>query len=454
MSLENFLYKKKFNLVLLIIIFLISIILIVFFSWSVAHMYEGGSRLGKFGKIALNIATIPSNLKKIIQGKHAPNYDLRILNDQKNLSNVRGFYYSDEAEKLKGYLLISNYNGDTKRSEVNILDLKKKKIIHKYNPKIEIINNKIPKDENKYFLKRDHNKNRYRIINPLIDGSGNIIFNSIYSPLVKINACSEYVWHIPEAFHHSNEFDADGNIWSPGLIIPSNLKGVSKSFKDDGIYKISSNGEIMFKKSLTKILIENDLDYLFGKMFVDPLHLNDIQPTLNDTAFWKKNDLFLSIRNLSLVLLYRPSTNKIIWFKQYPWIYQHDIDIINDEEISIFNNNLEWNKIDVKNNNNILIYNFRTDEVSEPFKKIFKKNNVATNSEGLVDFLNEDLVMIDESPKGRLLILEKNKKIFEFINNDYEDKNTYYLNWSRYLDEGNKNKFKNLNNLKSKCSIQ
>ena len=119
MSLENFLYKKKFNLVLLIIIFLISIILIVFFSWSVAHMYEGGSRLGKFGKIALNIATIPSNLKKIIQGKHAPNYDLRILNDQKNLSNVRGFYYSDEAEKLKGYLLISNYNGDTKRSEVN-----------------------------------------------------------------------------------------------------------------------------------------------------------------------------------------------------------------------------------------------------------------------------------------------------------------------------------------------
>ena len=108
----------------------------------------------------------------------------------------------------------------------------------------------------------------------------------------------------------------------------------------------------------------------------------------------------------------------------------------------------------MKNNNNILIYNFRTDEVSEPFKTILKKNNVAINSEGLVDFLNEDLVMIDESPKGRLLILEKNKKIFEFINNDYEDKNTYYLNWSRYLDEGNKNKFKNLNNLKSKCSIQ
>jgi hypothetical protein len=454
MSLENFLYKKKFNLILLIIIFLVSIILIVFFSWSVAHIYEGGSRLGKFGKIALNIATIPSNLKKIIEGKHAPNYDLRVLNDQKNLNNVRGFYYSEEAEKLKGYLLISNYNGDTKRSEINILDLEKKKIIHKYNPKIEIINNKIPKDENKYFLKRDHNKNRYRIINPLIDGSGNIIFNSIYSPLVKINACSEYVWHIPEVFHHSNEFDADGNIWSPGLIIPSNLKGVSKNFKDDGIYKISPSGEIIFKKSLTKILIENDLDYLFGKMFVDPLHLNDIQPALNDTTFWKKNDLFLSIRNLSLVLLYRPSTNKIIWFKQYPWIYQHDIDIINNEEISIFNNNLEWNKIHVKNNNNILIYNFRTDEVSEPFKKIFKKNNVATSSEGLVDFLNEDLVMVDESPKGRLLILEKNKKIFEFINNDYEDNHTYYLNWSRYLDEGNKDKIKNLNNLKSKCSIQ
>ena len=68
----------------------------------------------------------------------------------------------------------------------------------------------------------------------------------------------------------------------------------------------------------SKIFIDNGLEYLLfsvGDRYFDkdPIHLNDIQPVDFDGEYWKKGDVFLSLRHQSMVLLYRPSTNKIIW---------------------------------------------------------------------------------------------------------------------------------------------
>ena len=71
----------------------------------------------------------------------------------------------------------------------------------------------------------------------------------------------------------------------------------------------------------------------------DPIHLNDIEPVRKDGPYWRKGDLFLSLRSPSTVMLYRPSTNKVIWRKDGPWSKQHDVDILDDHRISIFNNN-------------------------------------------------------------------------------------------------------------------
>ena len=99
------------------------------------------------------------------------------------------------------------------------------------------------------------------------------------------------------------------------------------------LIKVSKDGKTLFSKSIIEILIENNLDHLFGDLSDDPIHLNDVQPTLLNTDYWNKDDLFLSIRDLSLILLYRPSTNKIIWYQQYPWVFQHDVDIINERKL-------------------------------------------------------------------------------------------------------------------------
>ena len=102
------------------------------------------------------------------------------------------------------------------------------------------------------------------------------------------------------------------------------------------------------------------------KRITDPIHLNDIQPVLSDGKYFKKGDVFLSLRNLSMIVLYRPDENKIIWHKQFPWIWQHDVDILNDHQISIYNNKRMMLNLDKseKKHSNILIYDFKKNFIS------------------------------------------------------------------------------------------
>ena len=56
----------------------------------------------------------------------------------------------------------------------------------------------------------------------------------------------------------------------------------------------------------------------------DPIHLNDVQTVEYDSKFGRRGCL-LSLRNLSLVLLYRPNTNEIIWRSKDNYFFnQHD----------------------------------------------------------------------------------------------------------------------------------
>ena len=87
---------------------------------------------------------------------------------------------------------------------------------------------------------------------------------------------------------------------------------------DDAIVKLSNNGELLYEKSISEIFIENGLEHLLfsigGNNFIrDPIHSNDVQPVNFDGEYWKKGDVFLSLRHQSMILLYRPSTNEIVW---------------------------------------------------------------------------------------------------------------------------------------------
>ena len=54
----------------------------------------------------------------------------------------------------------------------------------------------------------------------------------------------------------------DGNIWVGGRMYPQSKyvqKYLFKDYKDDAIIKINTDGKILFKKSVTEILVENNI---------------------------------------------------------------------------------------------------------------------------------------------------------------------------------------------------
>ncbi|HCY83379.1 MAG TPA: hypothetical protein DHV22_18200, partial [Xanthomarina gelatinilytica] len=216
--------------------------------------------------------------------------------------------------------------------------------------------------------------------------------------LLRMDASSKEKWFNEDfIFHHAMNRDSLGNMWIPavkheyGVIVPMKveLEGHVTDYRDDLIVNVDVNtGKTLYSKSLTDVFLENNLDYLINKSpYVnDPFHLNDIQPVLESTPYFKEGDLFLSFRSPSLVIQYRPKTNKVIKVLEGPFTFQHDVDIISPNSIAILNNNsivtkVTYDEIEFKptnqsvnrkiNHSNVLIYNFEEDAYSSVYEDVF-----------------------------------------------------------------------------------
>ena len=275
----------------------------------------------------------------------------------------------------------------------------------------------------------------------------------MFSPLQKIDSCSNLIFmNAEDRFHHSIELDLDGNIFVPSQKFPQSLPsrkvgqltgsemGFEDGYNDDSIVQLSSAGKILFEKSVSQILIDNGLEYLLfsvgDKSFeVDPIHLNDIQPVNFDGKFWRKGDVFLSLRHQSMILLYRPSTNKIIWKGTGPFFLQHDVDILDDHRISVFNNNSKYffNGDVVDGYNEVVIYNFETNEYYSYFKDSLEDNDVRTITQGLSEILPNGDMIVEETNYGRTLYFNSDGSLRWNHVNRADDGNVYTAGWSRIL---------------------
>lgn len=349
------------------------------------------------------------------------------------------------------YVLLSTFDPKKNRSTVKLLSLADQKVIYHWTPSFDTIE-KILGTKSKFW--HDLNKNNIRIFHPLLFADGSMIFHADMSPLIKIDKDSKVVWILNGFFHHSQELDAEGNIWVPSLIEHS--KFYPKLFprlNDNAITEISRDGKILFQKSAAEILDENGYRGLLigGPYENDLLHLNDLQPALTTTKYWNKGDLLVSIRNKSTVFLYRPSTNKIIWLKTGPWLNQHDVDFIDQSSIGVFGNDIvrydaqvitESNSFEVfvHGNNQQYIYDFKTNQTDTPYSEFFKKAKIATSTEGRSDVLSNGDLFVEETNNNRLLRGNKKDIVWQYVDR-IDDKSVAALCWSRYLT---KEEFKNL----------
>jgi len=431
---------KKIEIWILYLIILLSILFAIGFGVLVRQELVGDIKVGWISKTALTLAEIPVNLKKLLAG---PSFAL-ITEDR--FSSINGFDGTPNSKE--SYLLLSRYDGDLQEGVVELVDLTNFEILHTWNPDVDSFNDLVQQVSEFKYLNRDRNNARSQLSHPKLIQDGAIFFT--LDQLVKIDACSNLIFqNTHDIFHHSIETDIDGNLWVPSYIYPQSLpvEEVGRDFDgknyylDDAIVKLSSDGKILYEKSVSQIFIDNGLEYLLfsvgdGKHFDrDPIHLNDIQPVDFDGEYWKKGDVFLSLKHQSMVLLYRPSSNKVIWKGTGPFAHQHDVDILDGHRISTFNNNSKSfvNGDVVDGHNEVIIYDFKINKFSSYLKDSFVKNDVRTPTQGRSQILTNGDLFVEETDYGRTLYFNSNGSLRWTHVNRAENKNVYITGWSRIL---------------------
>ena len=139
-----------------------------------------------------------------------------------------------------------------------------------------------------------------------------------------------------------------------------------------------------------------------------------------------------------MILLYRPSTNKVIWKGTGPFFHQHDVDILNDYKISIFNNNSKDFVDDdvVDGHNEVIIYDFKKKEYSSYLSDSLIKNDVRTITEGRSQILPNGALFVEESNYGRTLYFNSDGSLRWTHLNRAENGKTYKVRWSRIIYNG------------------
>ena len=433
---------KKVEIWILYLIVLLGVPITIGFGFLVRQELEGQVKFGWFSQTALFLSEIPKNIRTVLL--RGQNRDLQFPDRFPLLDGFNGKPNSQES-----YLLLSRYDGDLKESVVELIDLRDFRVLHNWNPDIDEFNKSVEKVDEFKFLNRDSNNSRHFLKHPILLKDGGLVYKH-KSPLKKIDACSNLLFqNKKDKFHHSLETDIEGNIWVPSSIYPQSLPirkvgrlNISKyedGYIDDAIVKLSSDGEILFERSVSQIFIDNGLEYLLfanGEGFKkDPIHLNDIQPVDFDGEFWNKGDLFLSLRHQSMVLLYRPSTNEIIWKGTGPFFNQHDVDILNNHSISVFNNNSKtfFNSFVVDGNNEVVIYNFKNGKFSYYLNNSLIENDVRTMNQGLSEILPNGDLFVEEQNFGRTLYFNSDGSLRWTHVNRADNGNVYQVGWSRIL---------------------
>jgi len=433
---------KKFLTYPVFLVIVLSIIGSILFGALLRHHYIGGERFQSLQNIAVFFAEIPMTAKKMIKYKTINLDKLSSLHKHKDKKRFEQFI----PNKRNALLVLPRYDHNLSRSVVEIIDLNNFKVIHTYKHNISEMWEQVQNTEEFPRLNIDHAPIRFVYFHPLILNDGSLISDSNETPAFKIDFCSNLKWiNDEEAFHHTKMLDHEENIWVGGHLMPHSkyvkqyqIEVFLKDFHDYAIIKINSDGKILYKKSVIEIVIENEIlpdnIALSSALSLDtsPLYTNDIEPALFDSEYWKKGDVFLSIRRHSAIIHYRPSTNKVINFITGPFALQHDVDIISEKEISIFNNN---NFIVDNEYSEVVIYNFETNQFRKLFNDQLQKENFKTESQGLSHILNDGALMVEEQNHGRIILFNnKGQKEWEFVNKDING-DIGFVSWSRIIED-------------------
>lgn len=416
---------KTFSLIV-IFLFILSV-----FGWMVYHISKGDKRFGFLTEPVKFMYTFPDMFSKSVE--EVKTLPRTFIKTPKNFKSVN---------KLSSDLKVLTTYSDTSGSRaVTLLNLRNDSVLYKWMV------------DNPYRITD-------RIKNPLLFPEKELVYSFAKKPLRRIDSLSNVIWKQDSVRgHHAIELDYKGDIWLC-TYNPFNyssayyeLRGRSVFFKDNFITKVDAEtGRILFHKSVAEILKENDIaNYVLKPTgsLTDPLHLNDVEPALKTTPYYKKDDVFISLRQSSLVLHYRPETNELIDVIEGPFVSQHDVDFLDDTTLIIFNNNFytKWANQSMKppkdSSNlikigdfysNIVKYDIANKAFSYLGDSIFRRNRISTATEGLQEFVNDSAFFVEEQNSGLIWVLTEDEVIYKNVLKSQHEGYHHLPNWTRIVD--------------------
>lgn len=405
------------------------------FGWLVKHSVEGTKEFGEAGKVVVDFVSFFDLFEQSVEEvKELPRTFKKTPDDFTEINQLE-----------EDLFILTSYSDSEKKRTITYHNLKTGEDVMTWQ-----IDN--------------FNRPGNRVMNPLMLPDTSLIYAiSNISGFYCIDREGELIWEQKEVQqHHSMNLDHEGNLWVctndfEGSSMYADYGGILRvdgrpmPFLDNFITKLDAKtGEILFHKSILELILENDLERLYVKSgrTEDPIHLNDIEPSHSDGPYWNRGDLFISMRNNSTVLQYRPSTNEIIKVLEGPFQAQHDVDIINDSTLCIFNNNAHqlWPKPanlygqssqiveggDIYSN--LVYYHLNQDKFEVKYKDLFERNQIYTFTEGLSEHDSLGRIFIEEQNSGVLWVIEADSVIYKGVLHSHHEGYHHLPNWARLME--------------------
>ena len=145
MNLEKLMFKK-ISLWILIFTIVLSILFSILFGSLVLR-----------SKTAKTIAMIPQNVKELLLKSD----DDFVRGDKNSFKNRSGLIKNSKFKSdLRGFILLSRYDHDERRSFVELISIDKNRVIHTWKPNIKKINSLSNLPKNFIDVERDNSPNR------------------------------------------------------------------------------------------------------------------------------------------------------------------------------------------------------------------------------------------------------------------------------------------------------
>lgn len=187
---------------------------------------------------------------------------------------------------------------------------------------------------------------------------GDVLLNIEYVGTARLDACGRVLWRLPAGNHHSIHRGDDGSFWTPAATgeprrtspgHPDGLPGLVRPMYQDQVLQLSEDGAILQRFNVLDLLYANGLERQIVKArrsySEDPTHLNDVEPLpaamADEYPLFDAGDVLVSLRNLDLVLVFDPKTERVKWHESHPFIAQHDPDFVEGGWIGVFDNNTD-----------------------------------------------------------------------------------------------------------------